>query len=401
MPCNIAFPIMSYWQLLWLFFVEGVEWRNKQVIIFTDNQAVVQIWCSGSCKCPHIMNLVRKLFFFLAQHNINLLLRHIEGATIQDVSRRTSRTLSTTSISVGSLEDELRCYFTAAPAPNTRRTYLSGHRSYVRFCKSLHIAPYPAVERTLQLYVTFQARHVTYNTIKVYLSAIQYQSVVLGFSTQIYTMRRLYYVVGGIRRSHPHQRLRRLPITPVHLRDMLRFVGQSGFKPIDKLMWRALILLAFFGHLRVSEYVSPSVKTFDASVNLMATDIFIDSDSNIATVNIKCFKTDPFRMGFKIRLARIGGELCPVAALENYLLLRDTTPGPLFVLHCGDFVTKKYVSSFLKISLSLHVDLNTHSFRIGGASAAASCGIPDSAIKIIGRWSSDCYRRYIHLSIGL
>ena len=42
--------------------------------------------------------------------------------------------------------------------------------------------------------------------------------------------------------------------------------------------------------------------------------------------------------------------------------------------------------------------MDTHSFRIGGASAAASAGVSDSVIQILGRWSSDTYRRYLRLS---
>ena len=86
-----------------------------------------------------------------------------------------------------------------------------------------------------------------------------------------------------------------------------------------------------------------------------------------------------------MRLARIGGVLCPVAALVHYISFRGATMGPLFVLSSGDFVTRKYVSAFITLSLPGALNLNTHSFRIGGASAAASCGIPDSAIKILGR----------------
>lgn len=56
------------------------------------------------------------------------------------------------------------------------------------------------------------------------------------------------------------------------------------------------------------------------------------------------------------------------------------------------------VTAFIKMSIHDNINLNTHSFRIGGASAAASSGVPDSIIKILGRWSSDCYRRYIRIS---
>lgn len=36
-----------------------------------------------------------------------------------------------------------------------------------------------------------------------------------------------------------------------------------------------------------------------------------------------------------------------------------------------------------------------HSFRIGAATSAASSGVADHVIQSLGRWSSDCYIRYI------
>ena len=82
---------------------------------------------------------------------------------------------------------------------------------------------------------------------------------------------------------------------------------------------------------------------------------------------------------------------------RRFRSLRDYHPeGPLYILASGEFVTRNHVAAFLDISLR-DIHINTHSFRIGGASAAAAAGIPDSVIQIMGRWKSDCYKRYIRI----
>ena len=61
----------------------------------------------------------------------------------------------------GSLEHlkvELNALQSSAIAPSTLRTYLVGQASYARFCQSLNLCPFPLLESTLRLFVTFLAR---------------------------------------------------------------------------------------------------------------------------------------------------------------------------------------------------------------------------------------------------
>lgn len=53
--------------------------QNKQIIIFTDNIAIVHVWKSGSCKDKSIMKLIRSLFLFSARNNINIIMEHVPG----------------------------------------------------------------------------------------------------------------------------------------------------------------------------------------------------------------------------------------------------------------------------------------------------------------------------------
>ena len=57
----------------------GRDWANREVVVFTDNQSIIDIWASGTCPDKRMMGIVRAMFFFLARHNINLIMSHIPG----------------------------------------------------------------------------------------------------------------------------------------------------------------------------------------------------------------------------------------------------------------------------------------------------------------------------------
>ena len=88
-----------------------------------------------------------------------------------------------------------------------------------------------------------------------------------------------------------------------------------------------------------------------------------------------------------------------MAALLPYLVLRGTTPGPLFVLASGAFLTNqkftKMVRSILERAGVDHTKYASHSFCIGAATSAAAVGIEDAHIKMLGRWESAAYQIYV------
>ena len=52
---------------------------NKQIIMFTDNEAIVTIWSSGTSKDKQLMALVRELFFLTVRNNISVRFQHVPG----------------------------------------------------------------------------------------------------------------------------------------------------------------------------------------------------------------------------------------------------------------------------------------------------------------------------------
>ena len=90
---------------------------------------------------------------------------------------------------------------------------------------------------------------------------------------------------------------------------------------------------------------------------------------------------------------------CPVIALGEYLACRVKQSGPLFVDSKGVAVSRSWFMAVLKHALRLsgaeHFNINTHSFRIGGATYLCDQGWSDMQIRKFGRWNSNAVYKYV------
>ena len=158
-----------------------------------------------------------------------------------------------------------------------------------------------------------------------------------------------------------------------------------------------------FGFLRACEFTVNS--PFNPDIHLDVSDVQADSLVNPSSfrIHIKCSKTGPFRQGCHIYIGAGKRDLCPVRALTQYLHVRGSTPGPLFLLSDGTPLHRHGLTSNIQSIFSAAGDLGCytgHSFRIGAATSAAPRGLPDHLIKTLGRRSSDAYQIYIHTPVS-
>ena len=300
---------------------------------------------------------------------------------------------------MGTLLNDIHYYHTHSLSTSTQATYTSAVNSYRQFCYQGRLVPFPLVSTVLQMYASFLARRVAYKTIKVYLAGIQYHSHMLGHPQLIVTMVQLYYLLRGIRRvqGNLYHLPRRAPITVTDLHILRSHLLRSNLPHHDQLLLCSAVTLAFAGLLRSAEFVSSSATAYHPGCTLLLSDISFTPDRSVLRLHIKSSKTDPFKVGCVVRIGAIGEPLCPVQSLLAFLQIRGCLPGPLFVFRDGRYLTRRYLAVLVQSALP-RSHLNTHSFRIGGASAAAAAGISDSAIQLLGRWSSDAYHRYLHLA---
>ena len=197
--------------------------------------------------------------------------------------------------------------------------------------------------------------------------------------------------LNGLRSMLAKPGAKKAPVTPEMLARLCESVGASA--PLTDVRTAAMCLLAFAAFLR-----------FDELVKLRACDVVFEKEQMI--VKITSSKTDQYRDGATVPVARSGLSTCPVAMLERYCALAQASPSDERYLFRGIVRTKKeerlresgsisytrvreiILKKFEQLGIDMQ-QLGLHSFRAGGATAAANAGMPDRLFKRHGPWKSE------------
>ncbi|XP_071158740.1 uncharacterized protein [Mytilus edulis] len=313
-----------------------------------------------------------------------------------------------------SLDSSVETLWKYSVADSTRSHYTTGFDLYKKF--SLLQGSFwtsnempPVSETLLMRFVAFCDEHksLKYSTIKLYLCGIRYYYLqYAGFSPlEQYgkPLLCLQSILNGLKKKQKGCVKRpRLPITMSLLYKMVMLLRNNFFSLFNNVMLEAACVVAFFAFLRCGEFTILS--NFDSETHLCVGDLAIFEDHIL--LHLKKSKTDPFRQGVTIPLYKSGHTICPCFAIKNYLSLRkkmsSITSDALFVSDDGNPLSRQFFIKHVKIILeNLGLEsknYNGHSFRIGAATTAQEVRLEDHLIKTLGRWSSDCYTRYIHTS---
>ena len=202
---------------------------------------------------------------------------------------------------------------------------------------------------------------------------------------------KLELLLRGVRRSKPTNPNARLPITPLILRKVYTILARDP-NDEDNIMFRAACCLGFSAFLRSGEFTVKSSKAFDPSRDMSPDDIAVDSTEAPTRmyVRIKALKTDHIRQGVILVVGGTGNDLCPIAAMLPYLVIRAERKGKNAVTREDLVDRSRYVLKEAGIDCSRY---SGHSFRIGAATTAAARGISET----LGRWARDSFTRYIRI----
>ena len=198
--------------------------------------------------------------------------------------------------------------------------------------------------------------------------------------------------IRGLSNCSPRDDIR-LPITRQLLYKLVDAVDRVAPSQYLVLLLRALFLTLFHGFFRLGEVVPKSV----SSSNVLTYQDMILSRQE-ATFILRSYKhsTEPCRV---VIAAQSSSPYCPVQAITKYIQIRGCYDGPVFTLGPATVFSADLCRQYLRRAF-LFCGLDTtrfkgHSFRIGAASDAAQRGHSDAQIRLMGRWRSDAFRKYI------
>ena len=256
------------------------------------------------------------------------------------------------------------------------------------------------------LFATHLAKRIKPQSIQVYLAAIRSLHVANGYPNPLQPGLKLKQTLRGIERKHFKPPKQKLPLTFDILCEIRPFINYASFN--DLAYWTAMTT-AHFLMLRASEFTLRKGELFDPTIHLTAADVQFHTSpqgKEYLSFRIKKSKTDQRKQGITLYTAHTGHKVCAVCAMKTYLSLRSPkTNISLFHLANHSPVSREELLAFISHLLIL-IGINPsqysgHSFRIGGATSASLAGLTDYEIKLLGRWNSDCYKRYIRSPLNL
>ncbi len=254
----------------------------------------------------------------------------------------------------------------------------------------------PIMPANLTLFITFYLAHSTVNT---YISALSYSHKLLGLPDPT----RVFYIIQMLKGygKTGSQLDSCLPITLPILQSLLEVAPRRTGSYYQICQFMPMCSLAFFAFLRMGEITTSKNKSCQP-LQLQQLAYVCDSGNPVAAMKLTFhdFKHHYNQRPFTLTINR-QQICCPIKLLLDYLALRGRQVGAIFLTQTGAPVTRDAFTSQLSEAIRLcGLDPSRykgHSFQIGAASHAAEQGMSDSQIRIVGRWKSNTFQKYIRV----
>lgn len=287
-------------------------------------------------------------------------------------------------------------------AKNSFKTYSTVWNAFCHFAGERSEVPrLPVLSTVIQEFIAWLSlRGLASSTIATYVAGVGLYHKLQGYfdPTKDFLVSKL---LEGCRRDRKTVD-QRTPITLPILTRILEALPHICASRFEELLFRAAMLCAFFGFMRVGEFTADSKTALQESVLLLSDVTFDDVGDSGASllISFRTCKTNHSGTPLVIKLVRAYDSfLCPVTTLRKFIEVRPVGCEALFCHFNCEPLTRYQFNAVLQKALGFcglgDLHIRAHSFRIGAATLAHDMGVPLSEIQRMGRWRSDAALSYI------
>ena len=286
---------------------------------------------------------------------------------------------------------------------STWDNYKSGFKLFFAFCLHFNINPLNCNQESFNTFTEMLIEAgLKGRSIVNILSGIRTICIWTGINTAVVQTVAWARNIQSINRTLRDEPKFQSSMKIEHLIRLIRFFGK-------KTIWTTLklfVLLSFFGLLRLSNLVPKTFSRIDKKRNTLIKDIW-NTNFGLAIL-IKWTKTrqENYKPAFVPLPKILHSCLCPVSAMNEYKqkFRNYNKYGENLLLSSNGKLTGILTAGKVRKALRLALEQSglsqfgytPHSLRRGGAVYLHSQGVPITAIKQHGLWTSNCIELYLN-----
>ena len=281
--------------------------------------------------------------------------------------------------------------------PRTVAAYTRQFIVFISFASYMQQSQLHSLDLLLAFVECLSYNGLSLATVKNYVSAVKQQFQLYSLPLQQFAHPKLHLMYKSLSIHRPLN----IKVKGVIDIPMLRSIMQQCEGMSNAIVYKALFLTAFYSFLRISNFVSETVNSFDYSRQLIRNDIIWGPPG--AHIIVKWSKTLQCRDRAQVvQIPSITDEsLCPVKALQCLFHINPLPKrAPLICNANGRPLTQYDVRQVLaKISTNLKLPpghLTFHAFRRSGATLAFNQNVSLQNIQSHGGWRSSAIWHYLN-----
>ena len=289
-------------------------------------------------------------------------------------------------------------------AKGTWSNKVSHLRAYIAFTTFFEVQDFPVQLGVLLRFIALLGRSsYTSKSASNMLSSIKWFTSILDPpSTKTFDAVLVSASLKGMKAQLSRPVHQKLPLTVTHL---LKFYSILDLSVVKHLSAWCAMLIAFFGCFRLSNLVPTAAQNFDPLKHLSREDVSFEDD--VVLIYYKWSKTNQNcdKVSW-IPICSVSDKRFNVKLNLEKLFSVCKTPknAPLFMYDVKKnwFHSRHSLVSILDMCVCAanlsSADYSWHSFRRGSAVFAFELGLADSAVQLLGDWSSSAFKNYLEFA---